>query len=207
MVESIRPAARPAVALVRVGWRSPVGAPARSAIGRALDALDASGRDEQEQVRAAANRVVNALLDRVAVRLVSAGMIERLTAELIVADVPERVAVQVADAHVVEAIVEQLIAANTLDRLAATVLESTLYDDVVDRVLESEELWRIVNEIAKSPEVMSAITAGSASLAGEVADQVRRRTIVADDVAERIARRILRRTPRGRGGAGSADAT
>ena len=87
-------------------------------------------------------------------------------------------------------------------------LESSLYDDVVDRVLESEELWRIVNRIAQSPEVMSAIIAGSASLAGDVADEVRRRTIVAgDDVAERIARRLLRRRARDRGGADSADAT
>jgi hypothetical protein len=54
---------------------------------------------------------------------------------------------------------------------------------------------------------MNAITAGSAGLAGEVADQVRRRTVVADDVAERIARRLLRRAPRERGGDGSTDAS
>ena len=63
-------------------------------------------------------------------------------------------------------------------------------------MLASAELWRLVDEIAHSPEVMEAITAGSASLAGEVADQVRRRTIVADDVAERIARKVLRRSQR-----------
>ena len=43
---------------------------------------------------------------------------------------------------------------------------------------------------------MEAITAGSASMAGEMADQVRRRTIVADDLAERVARKVLRRSHR-----------
>ena len=48
-----------------------------------------------------------------------------------------------------------------------------------------------MEEIAHSPEVMEAISAGSASLVGEMADQVRRRTIIADDLAERVARRVL----------------
>jgi hypothetical protein len=54
---------------------------------------------------------------------------------------------------------------------------------------------------------MNAITAGSAGLASEMADQVRRRTVVADDMAERIARRLLRRAQRERGGDGSTDAS
>jgi hypothetical protein len=206
-VASIRPATRPAVALMRLAGRSPVGVRARSAIDGALETLDASGRADRQRARAAASRIVDAMLDRVAVRLVTAGLIERVTAELIAADVPERVAEQIAESQVMEAIFEQLIASNTLDRLAETMLESRLYDDVVDRVLASEELWRIVDAVAKSPEVMSAITAGSAGLASEVADQVRRRTVVADDVAERIARRLLRRAPRERGGDGSTDAS
>jgi hypothetical protein len=53
-----------------------------------------------------------------------------------------------------------------------------------------------VDEIAHSPEVIEAVAAGSASLAGEVAHQVRRRAIVADDVAERITRKVMRRSVR-----------
>ena len=204
---SIRPALRPAVALTRVGWRSPVGVRARAAIDGALEELDASGRADRQRARAAAGRIVDEMLDLVAVRLVRAGLVERVTAELIAADVPERVADQVVESQVVEAIAAQLIASNTLDRLAETVFESRLYDDVVDRVLASEELWRIVDRIAQSPEVMNAITAGSAGLASEVADQVRRRTVVADDMAERIARRLLRRPPRERRGDESTDAS
>jgi hypothetical protein len=198
MTASMSPAARPAVALARAGWRSPVGTNARSAVYGALDALEASGRADRYRAGATIDRFVDTVLDRVAVRLVRAGLVERLTAEFIAADVPERVAKQVVESHVAEEVVEQLIASNTLDRLAETVLESRFYEDAVDRVLESEELWRVVHRIAHSPEVMSAITAGSASLPGEVANQVRRRTEVANDIAEGIAQRLLGRAPRDR---------
>jgi hypothetical protein len=101
-------------------------------------------------------------------------------------------------ANVVEEVVEQLIASKTMDRVVETVLESRFYDDAVDRVLESDELWRIVYRISHSPEVTSAITSSSSNLAGEVADQVRRRTEIADEVAERIMGGLLRRVPRNR---------
>jgi hypothetical protein len=195
---SIYPMARPAVTLTRIGWRSPITSRARDVVYEALDALESSGREDRRRAGATVDRFVETILDRVAVRLVRAGLVERLTAELIAADVPERVAAQVVESHVAEEVVEQLIASNTLDRLVETVLESPLYEGVVDRVLESEELWGIVYRIAHSPEVMSAITTGSAGLAGEVADQMRRRTEVADDIAETIARRVLRRAPRDR---------
>ena len=195
---SVYPAARPAARLARAGWHSTVGTSARSAFYEALDALEASGRADRQRAGATIDRFVDTVLDRVAVRLVRAGLVESLTAELIAADVPERVAKQVVESHVAEDVVEQLIASDTLDRLVDTVLESRFYDDAVDRVLESEELWRIVNRIAHSPEVMSAITTGSASLAGEVAGQVKRRTEVADDIAERIVGGLLRRVPRER---------
>jgi hypothetical protein len=89
-----------------------------------------------------------------------------------------------------------VLASPGLDRLVARVLDSNFYEALIEQVLESEELWVLVERIAHSPEVMDAISAGSASLAGDVADQVRRRTIVADDLAERIARGLLRRRPR-----------
>jgi hypothetical protein len=195
---SISPAARPAVELARAGWRSPVGTSARSAVNEVIDALEESGRSDRQRAGATIDRFVDTVLDLVAVRLVRAGLVERLTAELIAAAVPERIAKQVVESHVAEEVVEQLIASNTLDRLVETVIASRFYDDAVDRVLESEELWRIVRRIAHSPEVMSAITTGSASLPGEVADQVRRRTDVANDIAESIAQRLLGRAPRDR---------
>jgi hypothetical protein len=144
-----------------------------------LVTLDDSGRRSRRRTDVAARKALDATVDRVVTRFIRAGLVESITAEVIAAQVPERVAEQLAESQVV-------------DRL----LESSLYEEVIDRVLASEELWLLVDRIAQSPEVMSAITAGSASLANEMAGQVRRRTVVADDVTERIARRLLRRGPR-----------
>jgi hypothetical protein len=103
---------------------------------------------------------------------------------------------QTLDSPETERLVQAVLESPGLDRMVARVLDSDFYDELIDRILDSEELWRLVGQIANSPEVMDAIGAGSASLAGDVADQVRRRTIVADDLAERIARGILRRPRR-----------
>jgi hypothetical protein len=186
---------------------------ARDAAERSLDAAlhraVASRRLEQlvtkllvsAEMQAALTRVLEGpVLDRLVSALVEARVVERATAELLAADVPEQIVGQVIDARVIDEVVRQLLADDNVERIVEAFLarsfDSPLYDDLVDRVLESEELWRVVARIARSPEVIEAVTAGSASLAGEMADQVRRRTITADDVAERVARRVLRRPQR-----------
>jgi hypothetical protein len=140
------------------------------------------------------------VVDRMVAAVIEARVVERVVAELIAADVPEQVVGQVLDTRVLDEVVTRLLAdealAQTVDGLLTRFFAGQLYEDVITGVLASEELWQLVDEIAHSPEVMEAITAGSASLAGEVADQVRRRTIVADDVAERITRKVLRRSQR-----------
>ncbi len=153
------------------------------------------------QADAAMRRLLTGpVIDRMVLALVEARVVERATAELIAAEVPARILEQVLEGQVVDEVVSRLLADESLERTVEALLtrwfEGPLYDDVVNRVLESAELWRLVAEIAQSPEVLEAIAAGSASLAGEVAHQVRRRTIVADDVAERVARKVLRRAPR-----------
>jgi hypothetical protein len=153
------------------------------------------------QADAALRRLLDGpAVDRIVVALVEARVIERATAELIAAEVPAHLVAQVLEAGLLDEVVTRALADDsverTVERLLTRWFEGPLYDEVVNRVLASQELWRLVDEIAHSPEVMEAITAGSASLAGEVADQVRRRTIVADDVAERIARKVLRRSMR-----------
>lgn len=179
IARSARPVMRPAVALPRMALRSGPGRRVGAALDRVLVTLDDSGRLSRRRADVAARKALDATVDRAVTSIIRAGLVESITAEVIAAQVPERVAEQLAESQVV-------------DRL----LESSLYEEVIDRVLASEELWLLVDRIAQSPEVMSAITAGSASLANEMAGQVRRRTVVADDVTERIARRLLRRGPR-----------
>jgi DNA-binding TFAR19-related protein (PDSD5 family) len=100
------------------------------------------------------------------------------------------------DSPATERLVQTVLESPGLDRLLARVFDSAFYEALIDQILESEELWRLVERIAHSPEVLDAISAGSASLAGDVAEQVQRRTIAADDLAERIARGVLRRRRR-----------
>lgn len=57
-------------------------------------------------------------------------------------------------------------------------------------------MQRIVEHIANSPEVRAAIAQQSLGLADAVGDQVREKSVTADDVLERFARRLLRRAPR-----------
>jgi hypothetical protein len=83
-----------------------------------------------------------------------------------------------------------------MERTVGQVIESRLLDQVVNRLLESEEMWLLVDEIAQSPAVTDAITQQSLGFADEVADEVNVRTRRADVIAERIARRVLRRRPR-----------
>jgi hypothetical protein len=74
-------------------------------------------------------------------------------------------------------------------------LESELMRATTEQLLDSEEMTRIVERVANSPELRSAVAAQSVGLADEVAEQVRVRAAAGDDVAERLARRLLRRRP------------
>ena len=83
-----------------------------------------------------------------------------------------------------------------VDRVTTDTISSERTSRAIERLLDSEDLWRLVDRIAKSPEVVNAIASASAGLTGVVADEARRRTVTADEFAERVARRVLRRAPR-----------
>ena len=85
---------------------------------------------------------------------------------------------------------------SAIDRFTTDAISSERTSRVLERTLESDDLWRIVDRIANSPEVLDAIASATVGLTGVVADEARRRTVTADEFAERIARRILRRAPR-----------
>jgi len=83
-----------------------------------------------------------------------------------------------------------------VDRVTTDAISSERTSRAIERLLDSEDLWRLVDRIAKSPEVVNAIASASAGLTGVVADEARKRTVTADEFAERIARRVLGRAPR-----------
>ena len=82
------------------------------------------------------------------------------------------------------------------DRLITDTLASQRLKRALERLLESDEVWNLVDRIANSPEVLNAVANASVGLTGVVADEARKRTVTADEFAERIARRVLRRAPR-----------
>jgi len=82
------------------------------------------------------------------------------------------------------------------DRFITDLLASQRAKQAIERVLESDELWNLVDRIANSPEVLNAVANASVGLTGVVADEARKRTVTADEFAERVARRVLRRAPR-----------
>jgi hypothetical protein len=72
------------------------------------------------------------------------------------------------------------------------VIQSPLLDEAVERLLESEDLWLLVDEVARSPAVTEAIGSQGLGFADQVAQDVRNRSLRADDRLEHAARRLLR---------------
>jgi hypothetical protein len=82
-----------------------------------------------------------------------------------------------------------------VEQTTARVLEGEEFDYVVQAILESDDLWLIVDEIASSPAVTTAIAQQSVSFADQVAGGVRSRSRNADAWLEGRARRAFRRRP------------
>jgi len=145
-------------------------------------------------------RVVDDMLsegvtDPIVTRVVESPDLDRVVERVLASPAVDGVITKVLDSPSTDRIVTQVLASPGLERLIVTVMESRLIADLTDHVVHSEELQRVVFAVSQSPELRSAIAESSASLAGELADQVRTRTVVADDRAERLARRLLRRKP------------
>jgi hypothetical protein len=119
---------------------------------------------------------------RVADRLLSEGLLEQTTARVLEGEEFE---------HVVQAALES----PTVERLIASAIESRLLDQAVVHLLESDDLWLVVDEIASSPAVTTAIAQQSVSFADQVAGGVRSRSRNADAWLEQRARRAFRRRP------------
>lgn len=108
-----------------------------------------------------------------------------------------RVVEHAAASRLIEAAGRELARYQVIERVGEQLITRELVDDVVARVLESEELWLVVDEVARSPAVTDAITQQSMGFADQVAGVVRGRSLRADDRLERVARRLLRRSPNG----------
>jgi hypothetical protein len=197
------------------GWRTPLAAPVRRPVRALAEAAERRGaRDESLLLAAAARTFSQAargpLLDHVVHALIEARLLERITAQALEGEALERVlgiaaerraATRAADAVLADEGVERLLAhvadQPAVDGLIERVLVSRLAQSATDQVLASEELRRVVAHVAQSEEVRDAPHAQTHGLVDEAGDQLRDRTATVDDRMEGVARRLLRRHPRG----------
>ena len=103
-----------------------------------------------------------------------------------------------------EELISRTLARPELERLVGLALDSELVDAATARFLESDEIERVIARIAEGPELRAAVAAQSAGLADMVAEEVRGRSVAADDTAERFARSLLPRRRRHGPPAGAA---
>jgi hypothetical protein len=141
--------------------------------------------------RAVRGALQGPLVEAVAADLVRYRVADRLLSEGLVEDTAARVLEGEELEHVVQAALES----PTVERLIATAIESRLLDQAVVRLLESDDLWLIVDEVASSPAVTTAIAQQSVSFADQVAGGVRSRSRSADAWLEQRTRRAFRRRP------------
>ena len=166
---------------------------ASAAEDAAIAALDAAIRSELA-ARAVRSIVEGPLGDVAARAAVRSGLIERIAGEMLEAGVAEHVADRVLAGPELDRLVSRVLEDQATERLVAQVLDSRLLDESVKRVLASEELWLVVDEIARSPSVTSAISQQGMGFADQVVEEVGVRTRRADAWLERAARRMLNRT-------------
>jgi hypothetical protein len=111
----------------------------------------------------------------------------------------ERVVDRLMEARVAERVVDRILASPATERLVSRTLERPEVERLLAEALNSRAVERVMTSVlervADSPEVRRAVAQQSVGLADEVAEQVRTRAVAGDDAAERLARRLLRRTP------------
>ena len=176
-----------------VWWRSPLGAPVRSRVAAASDALERSGREvvarTSDQARGTSSRELSRLGDELA----DSGVLDEIIDRLMSSGAFDRIITVVINHPATEAMVVNVVDEPALERLVSRVMESRLVDGITAQLLASDEMQLILDYITRSPELRAALAHQTAGMAEDVAIGVRSRTYNADATAERFARRLLKR--------------
>jgi hypothetical protein len=185
-------AARPA----GVVWRSPLGAPVRTRVAAASDALERTGRElvarTSEQARVSGSRELKRLGDQ----LSESGLPDEVIDRLLSSGAFDRIITVVINHPATEAMVVNVVDEPALERIVSRVMESRLVDGITAQLLSSDEMQLILDYVTRSPELRAALAHQTAGMAEDVAVGIRARTYNADATAENLARRLLRRRPK-----------
>jgi hypothetical protein len=136
-------------------------------------------------------------VERAVDRLIAGPLPDAVVRSLLEHQVVERLAAELASEIDVDLAVSAALEHETTQRLVAAIVSSPGLDQLLvhatDRVLRGPELQRVVDHVARSPEVRDALTQQSTTLATELADGLRTRAESLDEAAERTVRGWLRR--------------
>jgi uncharacterized RDD family membrane protein YckC len=126
--------------------------------------------------------------------------VESATEEAIVRAVEspavERALVRVLQGPAVEEAMRGALDSPAVERALIDALDSELVDTVWQRLLASDEAQKLVERIAQAPEVRAAIASQGVGFLDDIRRQIGKIARTADDVIERIVRRLTRRTQR-----------
>jgi uncharacterized RDD family membrane protein YckC len=107
----------------------------------------------------------------------------------------ERALTRVLQGPLVEEAVHGALESDAVKR-ALIDADSEMVDEVWRRMLASDETQRLIERIAEAPEIRAAISAQSVGFIEDIGHTIGNTTSRADEVAERIARRLTFRTRR-----------
>jgi uncharacterized RDD family membrane protein YckC len=175
----------------------------RQAARRASETLAGHGRVARARASRQAEQVAQDLfespqLERAIDRALAGPLPDAVVRSLVERQVAQRMAKQMVVTLELEPVtapsaVAQPITSAEFERLVTTAVESRLSAQLTQRLVESPELERIIEEVASSPAVRTAMARQTMSLGEEIAAGLRQRMARADDSLERVARRLLRR--------------
>ena len=122
---------------------------------------------------------------------------EALADSIVKHDVAERVAARMLEAadqgelelEATERLAQRIVSSPSFQRILLEALESQFTPEVAERLLRNPETERIVESLVSSSAVRNALAAQTTSFAGEMAEELRSRTIPLDDAVERVVRR------------------
>jgi uncharacterized RDD family membrane protein YckC len=108
----------------------------------------------------------------------------------------ERALIRVLEGPATESAIRGVLASPAFERALTDAIDSKLVDKIWEKLLDSDEVQKLIERIAEAPEVRAAITSQGVGLIEDLGRQVRRIAHQLDGAVERIARRLVRKSPR-----------
>ena len=128
------------------------------------------------------------------------GAVEVVAEETIVraveSEAVERALDRIFAGPLIEEAVERAVSSPNVERALREALDSEMVDRLWEQLLASDEVQQLFEHIGEAPELRAAIASQGTGLLQDLGVGARRLARRADDLAESVIRRVLRRAPR-----------